>query len=132
MDNNFRLILESRLSDFFKDHKFKIDFDSSIDSGNKTIAVYVSSILKLYFYRSRRDGEINCLIGRPDSNISNLSKGGWHYLNSLIFNHSGESIEQLLNQIPIVPESDDEQVRTIANNLEHHFNDIVRKFNLET
>lgn len=125
MDDNFMNLIDESLSDFFQVYDFNLEEYLAIDGGNKTTAIYFSPLCKLLIYRSTRDGEVNCLIGREVADSHNLNDGNWFYLNSILSDQAEKTIEQLLANVPDEPQSDKTQISTIASKLENNFEMII-------
>lgn len=126
-DDDFLDLIGGCLSGFFKLHEFELERCSTTDSGNKVIAIYSSPKCKVLFYKSMREGEINCLVGPKLASNDNVRDGKWRYLNSLLSNHSEKSIRQLLADVPDVPQNVKKQVSKIAKILESNFETIVAR-----
>jgi len=123
----FKLALESRLSSFFKARGF-IHIKSTIfDNGNIVEVEYCCDEIMLKFYRSLRDGEINCMARRSFKD-SDIDQGqAWLYINSLLIDQNDYSIDELLTRMPDKIVGDDEQISAIANLLEDNFHTLQHK-----
>ena len=119
--NNFKEIIETVFSDFFYHNGFIFYEHIVQDAGNKSTFVYRSHQCKLAFYRSQRDGEVNCLAGRLDAKNSELNGDKWFYIKSLLPRKTEPTIEELLSQVPDKPLSDEEQLLNIESALSDKF-----------
>ena len=124
-DDSFLNLIDDSLSDFFKDHGFKLEKCSTVDHGNKATVIFRSPKCKLMFYKSVREGEVNCLIGNSFADNDDLHDGNWQYLNSFLSSQSDQTIKQLLANVPDVPKSSQEQVSEIEERLKTNFESIL-------
>lgn len=102
MDDEFKDLFYSVLGDFLAKNAFRFSQSRSDLGGNFMEVIFESDQCKLRFYDSRRDGEINCLVGR--TNALNESawtdkRSGWYYLRELLEAGKGLSLEELLKLV---------------------------------
>lgn len=124
---DFQRMVQKVLAEFFSAKGFKYEESKDVDMGNKSLIFYSSPQCKLSFYRSQRDGEVNCLIGTIKASNANLKSEEWLYLNSLLSKRKHLSIEDLLVSVPDSPKSDEEQLCEIETKLKQNFDEFVKE-----
>lgn len=127
MTSDFQRKVHMVLAEFFSAKGFKLEEYKDLDGGNKSLVFYSSPQCKLSFYRSQRDGEVNCLIGTIGASSEDLESSKWLYLNSLMSEVKHLSIEELLAAVPDSPKSDEEQISDIAIKLKQNFAEILKQ-----
>lgn len=127
MMDNFPRLVEMSVTDFLLSKGLVLERTEELDGGNKSLVVYGAPFLKICFYRSQRDGEINCLIGSEQADNDELDSREWVFLRALLSEGQELSIEELLASVPAVPKTDKEQLEEIMFNLKVNFDDIVKK-----
>ncbi|MGR2741098.1 hypothetical protein ACUY1T_21830 [Billgrantia sp. Q4P2] len=127
MTNGFQGKVQAVLAEFLSAKGFEHEESKDLDGGNKSLVFYRSPQCKLSFYRSRRDGEVNCLVGTVGASNVNLESNEWLFLNSLLSSGKNLSIEELLVAVPDSPKSDEEQLCEIAIKLKENFDEFVNK-----
>jgi len=123
----FESALESRLSSFFRKNRFRHKKSSATDGGNQVEVEYCSNELELKLYRSRREGEINCLIRSSTGNGSNAQEKEWIFVNALLVDQNDFSVNELMKRVPETTPSDDAQISDIAKLLEDNFHTLLIK-----
>ncbi len=126
MTSDFQRKVQLILAEFFSAKGFKYDESIDFNGGNKSIIFYNSPQCKLSFYRSQRDGEVNCLVGTIGAGNIDLENGKWLFLSSLLPEGKDSSIEELLAAVPDSPKSDEEQLCEIEIKLRQNFDEIVK------
>ncbi|MEJ2046387.1 MAG: hypothetical protein P8X74_23850 [Reinekea sp.] len=114
------------LTEFLSANGFKYEESKNLDGGNKSLVFYSSPQCKLSFYRSKRDGEVNCLIGSVGAKNEDVESDEWLYLNSFMSEGKDLSIEDLLAAVPDSPMSDEEQLNDIAIKLKQNFYNVMK------
>lgn len=125
MTSEFQIKVQTALAEFLSAKGFIHEESKDLDDGNKSLVFYRSPKCKLTFYRSQRDGEVNCLIGTISANNERLDSDEWLYLNSLQSKGKHLSIEELLAAVPDSPISDEEQLCDIEIKLRQGFDEFV-------
>jgi len=123
MTSDFEKKVQLVLSEFLSKNGFKHEQSQDFDGGNETLVVYSSPQCKLRFYRTQRDGEVNCQIGAINLD---MESSDWLYLSSLLAEGKNLSIEELLANVLEKPKSDEDQLREIGIKLKQNFDDLVK------
>ncbi len=123
----FKSALDSRLSSFFEAEGFRHIKSTIFDNGNIVEVEFCSDELMLKFYRTLRDGEVNCMIRRSIKDGDNDQGQEWLYINSLLIDQNDYSIDELLTKVPDKFVGDDEQISEIAKLLEGNFHTLQNK-----
>lgn len=126
MTSDFENKVQLVLSEFLSKNGFKHEQSQDFDGGNETLVVYSSPQCKLRFYRTQRDGEVNCQIGAIGAINLDMESSDWLYLSSLLAEGENLSIEELLANVPEKPKSDEDQLREIGIKLKQNFDDLVK------
>ena len=128
MDCSFQSKVEKILGETFRSRGFQVEKEVESDDGSISTIIYGSRSMRVALYRSQREGEVNCLLGTFLANSGDLDSEHWVYLRSFLHGDDEPSLEELLAGVPDAPQSDEDQLRGIADELDRHFDRILREF----
>lgn len=114
---NFKDKVDSVISFFLFSNGFLFEKHLELSAGDKSLVFYRSEQARLCIYRSKREGEVNCKLA-PLTASDNIDSNDWVYLNSILQEGREASLEELLNNVPDSPKSDEVQLTEILQKLE--------------
>src|SRR5690606_8512134 len=117
----FRSSVEKKIAGFLLREGFVFQEEKVYGREDEVKIFYRSSFCKLSIYKSTRGGEVNAMLGDINSPNTNKPDDGWKYLNSLV-DDKNNSIDELLQNVPEVPKSFDDQLDEVVDKLTVNFN----------
>jgi len=124
----FRSSVEKKIAGFLLREGFVFQEEKVCGREDEVKIFYRSNFCKLSIYKSTRGGEVNVMLGGINSPNTNRPDDGWKYLNSLVHDKNN-SIDELLQNVPEVPKSFDDQLDEVVDKLTLNYNLILNNIN---
>lgn len=135
MTSRFKELIDDVFYDFFRKYKIKYDCDLLSDKLAKELVYYSADKYQICFYRSLRDGEVNCLLSLGLAADYDFHPEKWLFVRGLAITKK-ITIEGLINDTSFSFLSDRDELTEIRNILDANYivihKNLTRKDNNST